>query len=240
MVVGNFLALCQRSVKRMLAYSSVANGGYLMLGLLAPGEVAGGQQAIVYYLVAYLLLTMGALGVVLIVSESNKEGSDDIRQFEGLRRRSPILAGLMALFMLGLAGLPPGMAGLIGKIYLFSSAVRAEFIGLAIIGILASVIGCYYYLNVIVAMYFRKSGEHTASDHHAHSHGDAHAGAPSEGLASAPIVISSGRAAVLWTCAVLVIVLGTFPSVIYDLTLPRPPVIVKVAMMDSGAVDTLE
>ncbi len=202
MVVGNFLALRQRSVKRMLAYSSVANAGYLLLGALGHGELAGGESAILYYLVGYTVMTLGSMGVVMIIAEGNKEQSDDVRFFNGLSQSNPILAAMMALFMLALAGLPPGMVGLIGKIYLFSSAVRADFWGLAIVGILASVIGCYYYLNIIVAMYFKPADK---------------------AVDSRPLSIGISRGAVLAFCAIAIVLLGTFPSSVYNLGLNSPP-----------------
>ena len=205
MVLGNFLALRQHSVKRMLAYSSVANAGYLLLGALGHSDMAGGQAAILYYLVGYAVMTIGAMGVVMIVSQNNAELSDDVRNFNGLAKSNPVLAAFMALFLLALAGLPPGMVGLIGKIYLFSSAVRAEFVGLAIVGILASVIGCYYYLNIIVAMYFRSDAA------------KGHGGDTEQSSASQPFLIGVGPGAVLTFCAIAVVLLGTFPSLIYDL-----------------------
>jgi len=202
MIVGNFLALRQRSVKRMLAYSSVANAGYLLLGALGYNEFAGGQPAMMYYLIGYTVMTLGAMGVVMIVAEANKEQSDDIRFFHGLSASNPILAAFMALFLLALAGLPPGMVGLVGKIYLFSSAVRADYLGLAITGILASVIGCYYYLNVIVAIYFKPADKSAESD---------------------LIIVGTSRGAVLLACAFAVILFGALPSDVYNLGLKAPP-----------------
>lgn len=211
MVIGNFLALRQRSVKRMLAYSSVANAGYLLLGALGHGDLAGGQPAIMYYLVGYTVMTIGAMGVVMIVAEGNKEQSDDVRFFNGLAAKHPVLSAMMALFLLSLAGLPPGMVGLIGKIYLFSSAVRAEFVGLAIVGILASVIGCFYYLNIIVAMYFKPAEKGTTEEE---------------------IVVGGSQGVVLAFCALAVIIIGTFPSYLYELSLKSPPSQVALIPVD--------
>lgn len=212
MIVGNFLALRQRSVKRMLAYSSVANAGYLLLGALGHGELAGGESAILYYLVGYTVMTLGSMGVVMVVAEGNKDQSDDVRFFNGLSQTNPVLAALMALFMLALAGLPPGMVGLVGKIYLFSSAVRVNFWGLAIVGILTSVIGCYYYLNIIVAMYFKPADKTAVAQ---------------------PLSIGISRAAVLAFCAVAIVFLGTFPSSVYNLGLKKnPPAQVTLVSME--------
>jgi len=174
MVIGNLAALRQRGLKRMLAYSSVAHAGYLLVAFLAHGVELGGGAAILYYLIAYTFMTMGAFAIVLSVTgqasgdqPGEKLGgdvlqSDDISRFNGLGYRRPVVAIVMSLFMLSLAGIPPGMAGLLGKVYIFTAAVKAQYVGLAIIGVLASAISCYYYLRVIVAMYFLEGESVTA------------------------------------------------------------------------------
>lgn len=163
MVVGNVIAVRQRNVKRMLAYSSVAHGGYLAVGFLARANQFGGGSAILFYLVAYTLMTLGAFAVLLLVSSTDADSphADDISRFHGLSKTNPGLAAAMAVFLLSLAGIPPGMAGLLGKFYIFSAAVKSEFVGLAVVGVLASAISCYYYLKVIVAMYFLEPSEQT-------------------------------------------------------------------------------
>ncbi|MGA1191022.1 MAG: NADH-quinone oxidoreductase subunit N [Bdellovibrionota bacterium] len=197
-VVGNLVALRQRSVKRMLAYSSVAHAGYMLMGLLAPAEFGGGP-AILFYLVAYSVMTLGAFGVVMAVSSRYRDSadSDDITRFHQLSRQRPLLAALMTLFMLSLAGLPPGMAGLLGKFYVFNAAVKADFIGLAIVGVLGSAISCSYYLRVIVAMYFIPS--------------EASESESGEAIVTAPL------AGTLAVCGVLTVWLGLQPSLLYDI-----------------------
>lgn len=197
MVVGNIVALRQRSLKRMLAYSSVAHAGYMLVGFLAPGADFGGGAAILYYLVAYTVMTLGAFGVVLAVSSRHAASHhpDDISRFNGLGYRSPFLGFAMSIFMLSLAGIPPGMAGLLGKFYIFSAAVKADFIGLAVIGVLCSAVSSYYYLRVIVAMYFVE-GEETENV-----------------VAAEPSFPLLG---VLSLCIAGVVFLGVFPSMLYD------------------------
>jgi NADH-quinone oxidoreductase subunit N len=193
MVFGNLVALRQRSLKRMLAYSSIAHAGYMLMGFLAPGEHGEGGSAILYYLVAYIAMTMGSFGVVLAVTAEHGESPhpDDISRFNGLGYRRPILGALMALFMLSLAGIPPGMAGLMGKIYLFSAALKANYVGLAVVGVITAAISCYYYLRVIVAMYFVE----TEAD---------------EDVNVTPLGVSLLSA--LYLCALGVLVLGILPD----------------------------
>jgi NADH-quinone oxidoreductase subunit N len=155
MVIANVIALRQRNLKRMLAYSSIGHAGYMLMAFLAPGEYAG-ATAILFYLVVYTVMTVGAFSVLLALDDSQSPDiqKEDIRRLNGFGYRHPVLAALMSLFMLSMAGIPPGMAGLLGKFYLFSSVVSADFVGLALIGVLSAAIGCYYYLRVIIAMYF--------------------------------------------------------------------------------------
>jgi NADH-quinone oxidoreductase subunit N len=167
MTIGNLSALRQTSVKRLLAFSSVAHAGYLMVGLLVPAGMYGGGAAIVYYLLAYCLMTLGAFGVVMLVAADQPEGADDddIEMFRGLGYRRPLLALGMSLFLFSLAGLPPGFAGLVGKFYLFNAAVQADYVGLAIIGVLNSTVSCFYYLRFIVLMYFSEESAHGEASH---------------------------------------------------------------------------
>jgi len=197
MTLGNLVALRQRSVKRMLAYSSISHAGYMMVAFLAPGDEAGGGAAILYYLVAYTLMTMGAFAVVLAVTSSNdgSKDQDDITRFNGLGTAKPLLAATMALFMLSLAGIPPGLAGLLGKFYIFGAALRADYVGIVIIGVINSAISCYYYLRVIVAMYFVEAD---AEDQ------------------KVVYVVTPSLASVLCMCALGVVVFGMFPSLLHD------------------------
>ncbi len=154
MTVGNLLAISQSSVKRMLAYSSIAHAGYLLIALVAGGESGG--QALLFYLLSYAAMTFGAFGVLIAL----KEGENDheaYSDFAGLGFKRPFLGMAMSLFMLSLAGFPP-LAGFTGKFYLFRSAVVAGHIDLAIIGALNSLLSVVYYLRVIVMMYMEEGG----------------------------------------------------------------------------------
>ena len=159
MTLGNLIALRQQSVKRMLAYSSIAHAGYALLGFFA---LDGGQglSAVAFYILVYSLMTLGAFGVVLLASggSDRQYGRDDISSFAGLGWSRPGLAFLMLIFLLSLGGIPP-LAGFIGKFYLFKEAVNAGYTGLVIIAALNSVVSLFYYLRVVVAMYFTEGDE---------------------------------------------------------------------------------
>jgi NADH-quinone oxidoreductase subunit N len=152
MTVGNVAALQQRSVRRLLAYSSVAQAGYMMIGLVVAGSKPEAIAATLFYLVVYCVMTIGAFGVLCALGPD----ADDIKDFKGLASRRPMLAVIMTVLCLALAGLPPGLAGMMGKVYLFSAAVSAKFYGLAIIAALNSALACAYYVRVPMAMYFQK------------------------------------------------------------------------------------
>ncbi len=154
MTLGNLLAIAQSSVKRMLAYSSIAHAGYLLIALAA-GGVAGGQ-ALLFYLVSYAAMTLGAFGVLIALKEGEKD-NETYGDFAGLGFRRPFLGVAMALCMLSLAGFPP-LAGFTGKFYLFRTAVAAGHVELAIIGALNSLLSVVYYLRVIVMMYMEEGG----------------------------------------------------------------------------------
>ena len=150
MTVGNLLAITQSSVKRMLAYSSIAHSGYLLIALVV-GEEWGGLP-LLFYVVTYACMTVGAFAVV--TSLTNKDNYSD---FAGLGFKRPFLAMAMSLFMLSLAGFPP-LAGFAGKFYIFRSAVLSGHTNLAVIGVLNSLLSVVYYLRVIVAMYMEEGG----------------------------------------------------------------------------------
>ena len=154
MTVGNLLAISQSSVKRMLAYSSIAHAGYLLIALVAGGEAGGG--ALLFYLLSYAAMTFGAFGVVISLKEGEKD-HEAYSDFAGLGFKRPFLGMAMSLFMLSLAGFPP-LAGFTGKFYLFRSAVVAGHIDLAIIGALNSLLSVIYYLRVIAMMYMEEGG----------------------------------------------------------------------------------
>jgi NADH-quinone oxidoreductase subunit N len=156
MTIGNLSALGQDNVKRMLAYSSVAHAGYMLLGFCVFNEA--GVAAIVFYVVTYCFMNLGAFLVVMAVAERSN-GDETVNAFRGLGRRAPIVAVVMAVFLFSLTGLPP-MAGFIGKFYIFSALLRAGGTWnwvLAVVGVLNSVVSLFYYARVLRAMYLEKS-----------------------------------------------------------------------------------
>lgn len=154
MTLGNLLAITQTSVKRMLAYSSIAHAGYLLIAVVV-GEEWGGLS-LMYYILAYALMTVGAFAVLSFLAEGNNT-RETYGDFAGLGFKRPFIALAMAIFMLSLAGFPP-LAGFVGKFYLFRAAVNAGHLALAIIGVLNSLLSVIYYLRVIVAMYMEEGG----------------------------------------------------------------------------------
>jgi NADH-quinone oxidoreductase subunit N len=149
MTLGNLAALRQTSLKRMLAYSSIAHAGYILTGLAA-GNPRGAEGAL-YYLLAYTFMNLGAFAVLLAV-QRREENDVSVERMHGLANRQPALAVMMAIFMFSLAGIPP-LAGFFAKLYVFSGAVEAGLVWLAIVGVLNSAIGAYYYLRVTVSMF---------------------------------------------------------------------------------------
>lgn len=157
MTIGNLAALPQRNVKRLLAYSSIAHGGYLLMGgVLLTSE---GLSAILFYLIVYLFMNLGAFYVVILVS--NDSGSEMIEGYRGLSSRSPLVAAAMMIFLVSLTGIPP-FAGFFGKFFLFKAVIDKGFYWLAFVGLINSVISLYYYARIIKAMYF-ESAEDTES-----------------------------------------------------------------------------
>jgi NADH-quinone oxidoreductase subunit N len=152
MTLGNVVAISQSNLKRMLAYSSIAHVGYMLVGLVAGG--VSGAGAILYYLFAYTFTTAGTFGVLSLCARAGEEAVE-VEDYAGLARRNPLLAGMLTLFLLSLVGIPP-LAGFVGKFYLFSAAVQRGFFWLAIIAVLNSAVAAYYYLRVIVYMYMRE------------------------------------------------------------------------------------
>lgn len=152
--LGNLLAIGQTSVKRMLAYSSIAHAGYLLIAVVAGGEAGG--QALLFYLLAYAPMTAGAFGVVMALKEGQRD-NEAYSHCAGLGFRRPFLGAAMSIFMLSLAGFPP-LSGFTGKFYLFRSAVLSGYTELAVIGVLGSLLSVIYYLRVIVMMYMEEGG----------------------------------------------------------------------------------
>jgi NADH-quinone oxidoreductase subunit N len=153
MTVGNVVAVAQSNLKRMLAYSSVAHVGYMLVGVVAGG--AGGAGAVLFYLLAYVFTTAGAFGAILLCERGRAEAVE-VGDYAGLARRHPLLAAALTLFLLSLIGIPP-LAGFFAKFYVFGAAVRAGYVGLAVIAVLNSAVAAYYYLRVVVYMYMREA-----------------------------------------------------------------------------------
>ncbi len=190
MILGNVIAISQNNLKRMLAYSSVAHAGYILIGLAAGNPL--GQSGILYYLAAYTFMNIGAFGV-LSVFEKQEDKNLTFDDYAGLGSRSPFLAALMSIFMFSLSGIPP-FAGFFAKYYIFVSAIEADMTWLAIIGVLTSLVSVYYYLRLVVFMYFR------------------------EGEVSLTTRASNLSIIALTAAALGVIQLGLFPSTVLDLT----------------------
>lgn len=149
MVLGTVVGVAQTSLKRMLAYSSIAHGGYILAGLVAGNDV--GKAAILFYLAAYALTNLGAFGVIALLG-TRERANDDLRDYAGLFKSHPALGVLMTFFLLSLGGFPP-TAGFIAKWYVFSAAIGSGYYGLAIIGVLSSVVSVFFYLRIVVMMF---------------------------------------------------------------------------------------
>ncbi|GBD39196.1 NADH-quinone oxidoreductase subunit N [bacterium HR37] len=155
MTIGNLAAIVQRSIKRMLAYSSISHAGYALVGIVASyGEKELGLSSVLYYLFAYTFMNLGAFGTLAYLSLKDRE-CEMLEDISGLWQRKPLVAIALGIFMFSLAGIPPTI-GFFAKYRVFLSAIRAEFYWLAIIGILNSVLSAYYYLRVLVYAYMRE------------------------------------------------------------------------------------
>jgi NADH-quinone oxidoreductase subunit N len=205
MTVGNLIALAQKNVKRMLAYSSIAHAGYALIGLVAfhamsettnanPVAVLG-TASIIYYLIAYLLTNLAAFGAVIAFGRHS--GSDDYTAYSGLSRRSPALALVFLVSLLSLAGMPP-FGGFMGKVLVFMAGVQSGWIWLVIIGIINSIIGVYYYLNLLKYIYLYR--------------------APNEEDEKKPLPISRTYMLALAVLAVGIIIVGVIFSPWYDVS----------------------
>lgn len=192
MILGNLVAMVQRSMKRLLAYSSIAHAGYLLMGVAA--GTPDGAWAVTFYLAVYLFMTLGAFGVVLLLERAGEE-ADAIEDYAGLGTRAPWLAGAMAVFMASLAGMPP-TAGFIGKFYLFNAALGAGQVAVALVAALTTVVSVYYYLRVPFLMFTE-------------------APQPGVSIVAAPAVRFTIIAA-----AVAVLLIGIFPGPLTDAVRP--------------------
>jgi NADH-quinone oxidoreductase subunit N len=155
MTIGNFSALRQHNVKRMLAYSSIAHAGYVLVALTARSQT--GTAAIMFYLAAYAFMNIGAFAVVSHLSGKG-ERFQSIEDFAGLGQKQPLTAAMLAIFLLSLIGVPL-TGGFFGKFYIFKAALESRLVWLAILGLLNSAVAAYYYLRLLVMMYFREPGE---------------------------------------------------------------------------------
>jgi NADH-quinone oxidoreductase subunit N len=164
MTLGNLVAVWQDNLKRLLAYSSIAHAGYMLMGVVVLSNQ--GIAAILIYFMMYLFMNLGAFYVVMLIA--NKTGSEDISAYRGLGYRAPLVGVAMAVFLISLTGLPP-TAGFIGKLYLFGALLDARWIGLAIAGALNSVISLYYYARVLRYMFLRDPEGQAGSIHILHS-----------------------------------------------------------------------
>jgi NADH-quinone oxidoreductase subunit N len=152
MFLGTVVGVAQSNLKRMLGYSSIAHGGYLLVALVSANDL--GKQAILFYLLSYALTNLAAFGVIALLG-TRERGNDDLRDYAGLWHRSPGIAALMTVALLSLGGIPP-TAGFFAKYYIFIAAVSAGYYGLAIIGVLTSVISVFFYIRIVVFMYMQE------------------------------------------------------------------------------------
>lgn len=185
MTVGNIIALAQDNIKRMLAYSSIAHAGYILIGFVAGTDPA--QAGMLFYLLAYAFMNIGAFGVVALLAKKEEE-YDKVSDFAGLGFKYPLMGVAMAVFMFSLAGIPP-TAGFMGKFYIFAEAIKAGYVWLVIFGAINSIISIYYYIRVVKVMYFE----------------------PSEGL----VTITSPSMAIVLALAIAcgaVLIMGLLPS----------------------------
>ncbi len=196
MTGGNMAALAQKDVKRMLAYSSIAHAGYILVGVV-PGTMAG-VKGVLFYLMAYAFMNIGAFAVIAVLERRNAIGST-ISDYAGLAARNPLLALAMALFMFSLTGIPP-FVGFWGKLYVFRAAVEANVSWLAVAGMINSAVSAFYYLGVVVQMYMRSPVD-------VDSAGEA-----------APINLSGPVTITLTIAAVVTILLGIWPTPLVNFT----------------------
>ncbi|MDT3697896.1 MAG: NADH-quinone oxidoreductase subunit N [Thermincola sp.] len=183
MIIGNLVAIPQTNIKRMLAYSSIAQAGYIMTGVVAANTA--GVKGVAFYGMLYVFATMGAF--IVVMNFSANTGSDEIKDYAGLAQRSPLMASVLTISLLSMAGIPP-LAGFAGKFYLFSSIVNQGYLWLVIIGLLMSMASVYYYLSVVKVMFM--------------------ADPPSD----SPIEVPAGAKAALIISMVITVILGVWPQ----------------------------
>ncbi|HEY63925.1 MAG TPA: NADH-quinone oxidoreductase subunit N [Caldilineae bacterium] len=188
MTFGNLVAIQQSNIKRLLAYSSIAQAGYILIGLVALSQnpTFNGLNGLLIYLFAYLFTNIGAFVVVIAVESAT--GAVDLPGYAGLVRRSPLLAGMLLIFLLSLTGIPP-TGGFLGKLFVFGAAIQAKFLSLAIVGIVNSAIAAFYYLNVVRYMFFMPAPE---------------------GQEAKPIALAPGVQTTLWVCLAMTFLIGIY------------------------------
>lgn len=188
MLIGNLTALIQKNAKRMLAYSSVAHAGYMLMGIVA--GYSKGWSGIAFYAVAYLFMQLGAFTIVSIL-EKNKDEKLEIEDYSGLSKSHPVIAAMMAIFMFSLVGLPP-FAGFFGKYYLFLTAIQTGYTWLTIIAVVASIISVYFYIGLVLKMYFSEPPEN-------------------------PLIADTGTSRItLYVCTAGLFIFGILPSFLID------------------------
>jgi len=189
MLAGNITALIQKNVKRMLAFSSVAHAGYLLMGIVA--NSTAGWNGIVYYITAYTFMQIGAFIVVALL-ERDTDRNQEITDYAGLYKTNPMMAFAMGLFMFSLAGIPP-FAGFFGKYYLFTAAIDAGYTWLTIVAVISSIISMYFYIGLVLQMYFKDpTGEEVTA-------------------------LSGGGRTVVYISALAILILGFMPMLITDI-----------------------
>jgi NADH-quinone oxidoreductase subunit N len=183
MALGNLCAIPQTNIKRMLAYSSIAHAGYILIGLAVVTSV--GMGSIILYLVVYSLASLGAF--LVVIAFSNQTGSDEISAYAGLSKRAPLLALAMLISLVSMAGIPP-LAGFVGKFYIFAGAIKEGLIWLPVAGVIFSVVSVYYYFAVVKAMYLK------------------------EPIDSTPIITSKPLSIGIFIAVISIIIIGIYPS----------------------------
>jgi NADH-quinone oxidoreductase subunit N len=187
MILGNFAAITQDSVKRMLAYSSIGHAGYVLLGIIAGSEL--GLRGILVYSVVYVFATLGIWATVLML-EKHEYAGEQVDDFNGLHKRAPFFAFCMIIFLLSLGGIPP-TAGFIGKYFLFAAAVKSGFGWLAIIAVLMSAVSMFFYFRLVMAMYLREGRE-------------------------GELVVAGSLKIVAFVCLIVTLFLGIYPRYFID------------------------
>ncbi len=189
MALGNLVAIAQDNIKRMLAYSSIAHFGYMLLGLLA--GTADGYASAMFYMISYTLMTTGAFGLIVLMSRNGFE-TEKISDFVGLNTRNPWLAFMMLLIMFSMAGIPP-IVGFIAKLGVLEALIQVHLVWLAVLALLFAIIGAYYYLNIVKVMYFE------------------------EPVDSTPVLCSNSTKVALSINGLLVLMMGIFPGALFTI-----------------------